>query len=123
MSTILAIDDDSRFLELLLEWLALNEFQSIGAEDGLMGLQLAQTQDPDLILCDVRMPEFDGYQVLKALRRNPATQNIPFIFITNEETDNHWRRARELGANGCLDKFSICKKLIHEIQENLPINA
>ncbi|HBB32975.1 MAG TPA: hypothetical protein DDZ80_26985 [Cyanobacteria bacterium UBA8803] len=119
---ILAIDDDSIFLELLIEWLSVNEFDAIVAASGRQGLELAQTQLPDLIICDIRMPGVDGYQVLTALRQNPVTQNIPLIFLTSENKEYHAIRAQELGANACLNKFYLGEELRRVIQEQLSFN-
>lgn len=119
---IVAIDDDDLFLEWLLIWLEEHGFQAIGAHNGGWGLQLVKEQMPDLIICDLSMPEVDGYEVLKALRQDPKIEKIPFIFLTCEQTDNARRRARELGADDYLDKFSVLEKLIEVVKVQLQVS-
>lgn len=82
MAKILVIEDEKNILENILELLQLENFEVTGAENGLVGVQLAKQIVPDLIICDVLMPELDGYGVLKALRTEPLTTMIPFIFMT-----------------------------------------
>jgi CheY-like chemotaxis protein len=119
MSKILTIDDDLLFLEVLREVLEFHGFQPICARNGCLGLQLAQTQMPDLILCDVKLSGLNGYEVLKALRKNSVTQNIPVIFLTGEGTHGVCHRARELGANDCLAKPCILPDLIQAIEAQI----
>ena len=119
MSKILTIDDDLLFLEVLREVLEFYGFQPISTRNGCLGLQLAQTQMPDLILCDIKLPGLNGYEVLKALRKNSVTQNIPVIFLTGEGTNGVCSRARELGANDCLAKPCILQDLIQAIQSQI----
>ncbi|MBD2537698.1 response regulator, partial [Coleofasciculus sp. FACHB-SPT36] len=78
MAKILVIEDEISIRENILELLEAEGFDAIAAENGQIGLQLAQAEIPDLILSDALMPELDGYGVLKALRSNPVTATIPF---------------------------------------------
>jgi CheY-like chemotaxis protein len=82
MGKILIIEDDQGIRENVVEILHFEGFETLEAQNGTVGLQLAQEHLPDMILCDVRMPECDGYEVLKKLRQNPATAAIPFVFMT-----------------------------------------
>ncbi|HBL14977.1 MAG TPA: response regulator [Cyanobacteria bacterium UBA11162] len=100
---ILVIDDDAAFLEVLVDSLNDQNYQVFTAKNGIWGLRFAETMIPDLIICDIRMPGLDGYQVLKALRQNPVTMKIPFVFMTAEDIESD--RAKELGAD---DFFSKC---------------
>jgi DNA-binding response OmpR family regulator len=119
---IVAIDDDDLFLDWLVIWLEENGFQAIGAQNGWWGLQLVKEQMPDLVICDVSMPELDGYEVLRALRQDAELEKIPFIFLTCEQTDSARRRARELGADDYLDKFSVLEKLIKVVKVQLQVS-
>lgn len=119
MSIILAIDDDKIFLESLVDFLEVNDFPAIDAENGLLGLQLAKANKPDLIICNIKMPELNGYEVLKALRQDPVTEKIPFIFLTSEYSNSARRRAIELGADDYLDKLSTVRELIKVIHNQL----
>nr|WP_026733080.1 response regulator [Fischerella sp. PCC 9605] len=104
MKKILMIEDNEDFRLIVCEFLRLNNFQLICAENGLIGLNIAKDQQPDLILSDINMPELNGYEVLEGLRNNIYTATIPFIFITSEEDEAYRCRALQLGANGYLIK-------------------
>lgn len=82
MTKILVIENEKAILDNIVELLELEDFEVTGAENGLVGVQLAHQIAPDLIICDILMPELDGYGVLTALRTDPMTANIPFIFMT-----------------------------------------
>ncbi|WP_295619152.1 response regulator [Chamaesiphon sp. GL140_3_metabinner_50] len=69
-----------------------------------MGVQLAQEHHPDLIICDVMMPELDGYDVLIALRQDPSTIKIPFIFLSAKAAKDDFRKGMSLGADDYLTK-------------------
>ncbi|HEY9900859.1 MAG TPA: response regulator [Candidatus Sericytochromatia bacterium] len=82
MKKILVIEDEVFIRENLIELLEIEGYEAIGAENGAVGVKLAKEYQPNLILCDVMMPELDGYGVLDALRQDPLTAAIPFRFIT-----------------------------------------
>jgi CheY-like chemotaxis protein len=82
MTKILVIEDEGTVRENILELLDAEGFDAIAAENGRIGLELAKQHLPDLILCDVRMPELDGYGVLTGLRSEVTTSAIPFLFLT-----------------------------------------
>jgi DNA-binding response OmpR family regulator len=119
MSIILAIDDDKVFLESLVDFLEVNNFPAIDAENGILGLKLAKEKKPDLIICNIKMPGFNGYEVLKAVRQEPMTKKIPFIFLTAEHSNSARRIALDLGANDYLDKLSTVRDLIKAITTQL----
>ncbi len=83
---ILVIENEELVRAGVLELLEAENFDAIGAENGRVGVQLAQDYLPDLILCDVMMPELDGYGVLNVLQQNASTANIPFILLTTKAT-------------------------------------
>ncbi|HAO10790.1 MAG TPA: hybrid sensor histidine kinase/response regulator, partial [Planktothrix sp. UBA8407] len=74
MTRILVIENEEFIRESILELLEIEEFETLSAENGKIGLQVAQKSNPDLILCDVVMPEMDGHGVLEALRKAPETK-------------------------------------------------
>lgn len=119
MKKILVIDDDKFFLEVIHDALEMNGFQSIFTANGQLGLQLAETEKPNLIICDIRMPGLSGYEVLMALRKNPVTCNIPFIILTSESTPENCNRAKELGTSDCRDKFFNLEDFVQVIQSQL----
>jgi CheY-like chemotaxis protein len=82
MIKILLIEDHPQMRESLGLMLEMEGFEVVSAENGRRGLELAQTQSPALILCDVMMPELNGHEVLQALRRDSSTAAIPLIFLT-----------------------------------------
>ena len=118
MHKILVIDDDELFLEIVIALLSKTGWQTISANDGQLGLQLAKEQMPDLIICDIRMRGFNGYQVLNALRQDQQTQKIPMFFFTATLTDKDRQAASELGVD-CIDKFRIFNDLIKTIQSQI----
>lgn len=84
MATILVVEDEQEMRANILEILEYEGFDPIGAENGRIGVQLAKEHLPDLILCDIDMPELNGYEVLAELRNDPLTATIPLIFLTAE---------------------------------------
>ncbi|MBE9128689.1 MULTISPECIES: response regulator [unclassified Coleofasciculus] len=104
MKTILIIEDEEYVREIICEILKAENFEVFDAENGRIGVQLAEEKQPDLIICDVMMPELDGYGVIDQLRQNPATEAIPFIFLTARADKSDLRYGMELGADDYLTK-------------------
>jgi DNA-binding NarL/FixJ family response regulator len=104
MTRILLIEDQAAMRRNLSLMLKMEGFEVLAAENGRSGLELAQREKPDLILCDVMMPELDGYGVLTNLRADPATATIPFIFLTARSDKPDLRRGMNLGADDYLTK-------------------
>jgi two-component system, sensor histidine kinase and response regulator len=119
MTTILAIEDDTKILENIQEILELEGFDVLTAENGRIGVQLAQEHHPDLIICDVMMPELDGYEVLVTLRQDPNTLKIPFIFLSAKATKTDFRKGMSLGADDYLTKPFTPKELREAISTRL----
>jgi DNA-binding response OmpR family regulator len=116
---VLVIEDATDTLTSLLDLIESQGFQAIGAKNGLIGLQLANEQLPDLIISDINMPEMNGYEVLEALRQNTKTARIPFIFLSGEESNASRRLGLELGAADYLTKPVINKQLMEAIAVQL----
>jgi CRP-like cAMP-binding protein/ActR/RegA family two-component response regulator len=104
MKTILIIEDNLEIRENLAEILELDGYEVITAEDGIEGVSQAQDHLPDLILCDIMMPNLDGYGVLHMLSRNPQTMRIPFIFLTAKAEKVDIRKGMSLGADDYIVK-------------------
>ncbi len=104
MKTILVIEDEEYVRDNITEILELEGFNAIAAENGKIGLQQARIIKPDLILCDVMMPEINGYDVLTLLQQDSVTAEIPFIFLTAKATRADFRQGMELGADDYLTK-------------------
>lgn len=104
MKTILIIEDEPEMRRNLATILRLEKFLPVSAENGRLGVDLALKELPDLVLCDVMMPELDGYGVLRELRSNAATEATPFIFLTAKGEKPDVRAGMNLGADDYLTK-------------------
>ncbi len=104
MRKILIIEDDAAVRSLTLKILETEGFECLVAENGVTGIKLAKQYAPDLIICDIVMPETDGYGVLKALQQDVHTVAIPFIFLTAKSNRDEIRQGIELGADDYLIK-------------------
>jgi len=120
---ILVIDDEQGFLDLMKEKLELDGYAIITADDGEKGMQEVQTQKPDLVICDIRMPKKDGYEVLKELRQNKDVQNTPFIMLTVVDDFDNIKRAYDEKADFYTTKPVEFSKLLKNIQILLNIKS
>ncbi len=116
---ILVIEDTLEVRENICEILELAGYEVLNASNGKRGLVLTQTQIPDLILCDVMMPELDGYGVLKILNNNSKTNKIPFIFLTAKAEKNDFRKGMGLGADDYITKPFDDTDLLEAIEMRL----
>ncbi|HET8753950.1 MAG TPA: response regulator, partial [Salinimicrobium sp.] len=82
MKKVLLIEDDTVVRENTAELLELSDYKTVTAANGKKGVELAKKELPDIIVCDIMMPEMDGYGVLQTLAKDPETQHIPFIFLS-----------------------------------------
>jgi DNA-binding response OmpR family regulator len=119
MKKILVIEDELAVRENLVELLEAEDFQVFCTDNGFIALSWAQENLPDVILCDVMMPEIDGYQVLKELRQVPVTASIPLIFLTAMADRADMRRGMELGADDYLTKPFTREELLGAIASRL----
>ena len=101
---ILIIEDNQDVLENTSELLELAGYEVVTAENGKVGVKTAKEVIPDLIICDIMMPEMDGYDVLYYLSIDPKTSTIPFIFVTAKSDAQDFRKGMELGADDYLTK-------------------
>ena len=104
MKSILVIEDNIDIRENTAEILDLAGYKTFTAENGKRGVELALQQKPDLIICDIMMPELDGYGVLHLLRKNEDTRNTPFIFLTAKIERTDFRKGMEMGADDYITK-------------------
>lgn len=119
MKTILVIDDNTDLRENTGEILTLAGYRTFTAENGKQGVELALTEKPDLIVCDIMMPELDGYGVLHLLKKNPDTENIPFIFLTAKTERGDFRKGMEMGADDYITKPFDDLELLRAIEIRL----
>jgi DNA-binding NarL/FixJ family response regulator len=95
------------------------DYQPIAAENGRIGIEAARREKPDLILCDVMMPETDGHGVLQALQNDPSLARIPFIFLTAKGEKDDLRNGMDLGADDYLTKPVANADLVRAIEARL----
>ncbi|UCS95838.1 response regulator [Echinicola marina] len=101
---ILLIEDHMEMAENISSILQFAQYQVEVAKDGKSGVEMAQKSPPDLILCDIMMPELDGYSVLHILSHDPKTADIPFIFLTAKADKKDFREGMNLGADDYITK-------------------
>jgi CheY-like chemotaxis protein len=112
MSKILVIDDDAVVRKALQHALEKAGYNVLEASDGAAGIEMAKASLPDLILCDIDMPAMSGFDTLKALKADPQTQGLPFVFLTGSSEAMAGRLGRTLGAEEFIEKpFSFSKLL------------
>lgn len=104
MKNILVIDDNTDIRENTAEILELAGYKVFTAENGKQGVEIAISEKPDVIVCDIMMPELDGYGVLHLVRKNPDTEHIPFIFLTAKTERSDFRKGMEMGADDYVTK-------------------
>ncbi|MBN8696571.1 MAG: response regulator [Bacteroidetes bacterium] len=119
MKTILLIEDNDEMRENTTEILELDNYKVLAAPNGKIGVELAQKNKVDLIICDVMMPVLDGYGVLHLLSKNPETASIPFIFLTAKAERNDFRKGMEMGADDYITKPFDDIELLNAVQGRL----
>jgi EAL domain-containing protein (putative c-di-GMP-specific phosphodiesterase class I)/AmiR/NasT family two-component response regulator len=123
MIKILVIEDEELVRENILDLLEAEDFQTVAAPNGRIGINLALAEFPDLILCDMMMPEVDGYGVLTALRQEPSTAAIPFIFLTAKSAKADFRQGMDMGADDYLTKPFTRAELLSAVMNRLERQA
>jgi CheY-like chemotaxis protein len=116
---ILIVDDEPDVVTLIQRALENEGFQSVAAYDGISALDIAESEEPAVILLDIMMPMMSGYEVCEHLKANPQTHNIPIICVTSAHTPEAFARCRQVGANGLLTKPFSPAELIAQIKRQL----
>jgi DNA-binding NarL/FixJ family response regulator len=119
MKKILIIEDEPEMRRNVTALLRYNDYQPIEAENGRKGVELARREKPDLVLCDVMMPELDGPGVLQALQQDADLALIPFIFLTAKGEKDDLRSGMNLGADDYLTKPVANADLVRAIEARL----
>ena len=119
MKRILVIEDEPEMRRNLVTVLKMEGYEPVAAENGRRGLELAKARAPDLILCDVMMPELDGYGVLQALRSDDHAALVPFLFLTAKGEKEDLRNGMNLGADDYLTKPVAKADLLKAIEARL----
>jgi DNA-binding NarL/FixJ family response regulator len=119
MKKILIIEDEPEMRRNISTLLRYHQYESIEAENGRRGVELARREKPDLILCDVMMPELDGHGVLQVLQQDTEMALIPFIFLTAKGEKDDLRNGMDLGADDYLTKPVANADLVRAIEARL----
>jgi DNA-binding NarL/FixJ family response regulator len=119
MKKILVIEDEPDMRRNISVLLRYNDYEPIEAENGRQGVELAHRQKPDLILCDVMMPELDGYGVLRILQQDNELALVPFIFLTAKADKSDFRDGMNLGADDYLTKPVANADLLRAVEARL----
>ncbi len=122
MKRILLIEDNKDIRENTAEILALAQYTVLTASNGKEGVEMAQKEKPDLIICDIMMPVLDGHGVLHLLSKNEDTASIPFIFLTAKAERSDFRKGMEMGADDYLTKPFDDVELLNAIESRLKKN-
>lgn len=117
--TVLIIDDAVHIRRLVARMLEQVGFVTLEAADGRQGLKLLKAQKPDVVTCDISMPQMNGYEFMRAAREDPETCSIPIILITAIGQEEEAVRATRMGANAYLTKPFSSTNLIETIHRQL----
>lgn len=119
MKTVLVVDDNPDIRENTSEILELAGYKTFSAENGKKGVDIALKEKPDVIVCDIMMPDLDGYGVLHLLRKNDSTKHTPFIFLTAKTERSDFRKGMEMGADDYITKPFEDVELLSAIETRL----
>jgi CheY-like chemotaxis protein len=119
MRRIAVIEDEEMVRLNLLDLLEFAGYEARGAADGPEGIRMVMDYLPDAVLCDICMPGKDGYEVLAALKLNPSTRTIPFLFLTARAEPADVRKGMDLGADAYLTKPFCHRDLMQAIEGRL----
>src|SRR3954468_12689358 len=119
MKRILVIDDDTKLRQQCAEVLRLEGYEVFEARNGREGVERARKDTPDLVLCDITMPEMNGHRVLEALRAEPRTAHLPFVFLTGWSEQEDVRTGMNLGADDYLVKPMMPAELAAAVSARL----
>ena len=119
MKRLLLIEDDVILRENTAELLELSDFEVITAPNGKLGIEVAKKQLPDIVVCDIMMPEVDGYGVLEALSKDSNTRHIPFIFLSAKTERKDVRKGMDMGADDYITKPFTEDELVSAIDSRL----
>ena len=119
MKSVLVIDDNLEIRENTAEILDLAGYKIFTAENGKRGVEIALKEKPDVIVCDIMMPELDGYGVLHLIRKNEETEHIPFVFLTAKTERSDFRKGMEMGADDYITKPFNLDELVMRMEARL----
>lgn len=119
MKTVLLIEDDTVLRENTAELLELSRYRVLTAANGKIGVEMAKKHVPNIIVCDIMMPELDGYDTLQILSKNKKTKHIPFVFLSAKTERKDVRKGMNLGADDYITKPFTEDDIISAIESRL----
>jgi two-component system cell cycle response regulator DivK len=119
MSLVLIVEDNEKNLKLVRDVLQVKGYQTVEAETGEAGVELARTRHPDLILMDIQLPGINGVEALKILRADPATASIPIIAVTASVMAQDRKMITEAGFDGYVGKPIALKEFLDAVARTL----
>jgi two-component system alkaline phosphatase synthesis response regulator PhoP len=120
---VLVVDDEPELLQLLRYVLEAAGMGVMVATSGRQAIELIKRERPDLILCDVVMPELNGFETVQALRQDPETRHLPILMLSARGQAQDVQRALDAGANGYITKPFSYRELVAEVKRHLPEHA
>ncbi len=123
MAKIIVIEDEANIREEVMDWLLFEGYEVVGASNGRLGLDAVYRENPDLILCDITMPEVDGHEVLIEVRADVNLSHIPFIFLTAAADRDSVRRGMDLGADDYMTKPFTHSEVLNAVRSRLDKRA
>jgi DNA-binding NarL/FixJ family response regulator len=118
-NTLLLVDDDPNLILLVTDYLRFQGYEVLTAENGLQALEIINTTTPELIICDIMMPEMDGYSLVQKLRSDPDKQWIPIIFLSAKGQSNDRIKGLETGADVYMVKPFEPEELVAQVKSSL----
>jgi DNA-binding response OmpR family regulator len=119
---VLIVEDDPILQRTVFDFLALEGFEMVAASNGEEGIEMAKSENPDLILLDIILPKKDGFEVIETLKADEKTKNIPIILLTNLGSLNDVEKALKMGANNYLVKADYkMEEVAKKVKEVLKI--
>ncbi len=115
-TTVLTVDDSRAMRDMLRHSLVAAGFRVLQAEDGVHGLEVLETETPDVIVTDINMPRMDGFGFIEAVRRDESKRAMPVLVLTTETDTDKKNRARAAGATGWIVKPFDPVKLVEAIR-------
>jgi DNA-binding response OmpR family regulator len=109
---ILVVDDEKEITDILEAFLSNAGHTVVAENSAVMGLERAKTFKPDMVFLDIMMPQMDGYEICNELKKEPATENIPVIFLTGKDTADDQGRGFKSGADMFIKKPFVCERLL-----------
>ncbi len=122
MLSVLLIEDNTDINETTSEMLEMAGYEVVAVTDSKQGVGTALQINPDIILCDISMPEKDGYEILSQLKENPLTSKIPFVFFTAHTQSREIKKGLALGASGYLCKPFTEEELLKVIERSIAVS-